>query len=114
MIMIMVSYIIMLIFLLGSPRPSPLTPQASGLSPQPSPLTPHPSPLTPHPPLLTLMIMILIMTRTMVSDDHHEAPRAVKGSVIGSSMDMWSPHGIGRESWDREVRRREGVLSSPP
>ena len=51
-----------------------------------------------------IMIMILIMTRTMVSDDHHEAPRAVRGSVGGCSMDMWCPYGIGREIWDRVVR----------
>ena len=51
------------------------------------------------------MIMIMIMTVTMVSYHHHEAPRAVRGSVVGCSMDMWCPYGIGRESWDREVLR---------
>ena len=30
-------------------------------------------------------------------------PRALRGSVVGSSMDMWCPYGIGRESWDRGV-----------
>ena len=53
-----------------------------------------------------IMIMIMSMTMTMVSYHHHEAPRAVRGSVVGSSMDMWNPYGIGRESWDREMRRR--------
>ena len=47
------------------------------------------------------MIMIMIMIMTMVSYHHHEAPRAVRGSVGGCSMDMWCPYGIGRESWDR-------------
>ena len=59
------------------------------------------------------MIMIRIMNlnvsmnmiRTMVSYPHHEAPRAVRGSVGGCSMDMWCPYGIGREIWDREVLR---------
>ena len=51
------------------------------------------------------MIMIMIMTMTMVSYHHHEAPRAVRGSVGGCSMDMWYPYGIGREIWDREVLR---------
>ena len=50
------------------------------------------------------MIMITIMTMTMVSYHHHEAPRAVRGSVGGCSMDMWCPYGIGREIWDRVVR----------
>ena len=54
--------------------------------------------------LMTRLMDILLMT--MVSYHHHEAPRAVRGSVVGSSMDMWCPYGIGRESWDREVRRR--------
>ena len=58
--------------------------------------------------------VIMIMTMIMVSDHHHEAARSVRGSVVGSSMDMWCPYGIGRESWDREVRRRKGVLSFPP
>ena len=41
----------MLIFLLGSPRPSPspLRPQASGLSPHPLLLRPQASGLSPHP-----------------------------------------------------------------
>merc|ERR1712138_390511 len=64
--------------------------------------------------MVMLMIMIMIMTMTMVSYLHHEAPRAVRGSVVGSSMDMWCPYGIGRESWDREVRRRWVCLASPP
>ena len=51
------------------------------------------------------MLVIMIMTMTMVSYHHHEAPRAVRGSVGGCSMDMWCPYGIGRESWDREVLR---------
>ena len=56
--------------------------------------------------MIMIMIMIMIMTMTMVSyHHHHEAPRAVRGSVGGCSMDMWCPYGIGRESWDREVRR---------
>ena len=50
------------------------------------------------------MIMIMIMTMTMVSYHHHEARRAVRGSVGGCSMDMWCPYGIGREIWDRVVR----------
>ena len=49
------------------------------------------------------MILIMIMIMTMVSYHHHEAPRAVRGSVVGSSMDMWCPDGIGREIWDGEV-----------
>ena len=32
-------------------------------------------------------------------------PRAVRGSVVGSSMQMWCPYGIGREIWDRGVLR---------
>ena len=51
------------------------------------------------------MIMSMIMIVIMVSYHHHEAPRAVRGSVGGCSMDMWCPYGIGREIWDREVRR---------
>ena len=27
------------------------------------------------------------------------------GAVVGCSMDMWCPYGIGREIWDREVPR---------
>ena len=57
-----------------------------------------------------IMTMIMIMTMTMVSYHHHEPPRAVKGSVVGRSMDMWCPYGIGRESWDREVLR---IVCSP-
>ena len=56
--------------------------------------------------MIRIMDMIMFMTMTMVSYHHHEAPRAVRGSVVGCSMDMWCPYGIGRESWDREVRRR--------
>ena len=44
------------------------------------------------------MIMIMIMTMAIVPYHHHEAPRAVRGSVGGSSMDMWYPYGIGRAS----------------
>ena len=57
--------------------------------------------------------MILIMIMTMVSYHHHEAPRAVRGSVGGCSMDMWCPYGIGRESWDREVLRLVDPDPSP-
>ena len=53
--------------------------------------------------MIILMTMIMIMTMIMVSYHQHEAPRAVRGSVGGCSMDMWCPYGIGRESWDREV-----------
>ena len=52
-----------------------------------------------------IMVMTMTMTMTMVSYHHHEAPRAVRGSVGGCSMDMWYPYGIGREIWDREVLR---------
>ena len=61
--------------------------------------------------MIMIMIMIMIMTMimnmimTVVSYHHHEAPRAVRGSVVGSSMDMWCPYGIGRVIWDREVLR---------
>ena len=51
-----------------------------------------------------IMIMIMIMTMTIVPYHHHEAPRAVRGSVGGSSMDMWCPYGIGRDIWDRVMR----------
>ena len=78
-----------------------------------SSLTYHPS-FTIYPQascLMTMtMIMIMIMIMAMVSYHHHEAPRAVRGSVGGSSMDMWCPDGIGRESSDREVLR---VVCSP-
>ena len=50
--------------------------------------------------MIMILIMIMIMTMTMVSYHHHEAPRAVRGSVVGSSMDMWCPDGIGREIWE--------------
>ena len=60
--------------------------------------------------MIMIMSMIMIMTLTMVSYHHHEAPRAVRGSVVGCSMDMWCPYGIGRESWDRVVLR---VACSP-
>ena len=55
--------------------------------------------------MIMIMILIMVMILTMVSYHHHEAPRAVRGSVGGCSMDMWCPYGIGRESWDREVLR---------
>ena len=57
--------------------------------------------------MITIMMMTMTMTMivTMASYHHHEPPRAVRGSVVGSSMDMWCPYGIGGESWDREVRR---------
>ena len=51
------------------------------------------------------MTMTMIMIMIMVSYHQHEAPRAVRGSVGGCSMDMWCPYGIGREIWDREVLR---------
>ena len=38
------------------------------------------------------------------------AKKAVRGSVVGCSMDMWCPYGIGRERWDREVLR---IVCSP-
>ena len=60
-----------------------------------------------------IMSMIMIMTLTMVSYHHHEAPRAVSGSVGGCSMDMWCPYGIGREVWDREVLRLVDPDPSP-
>ena len=50
--------------------------------------------------MIMIMIMIMTMTTTMVSYHHVEAPRAVRGSVGVSSMDMWCPYGIGREIWD--------------
>ena len=55
----------------------------------------------------------MVMILTMVSYHHHEAPRAVRGSVGGCSMDMWCPYGIGRESWDREVLRLVDPDPSP-
>ena len=64
--------------------------------------------------MIMIMNMIMYMIMTMVSYHHHEAPRAVRGSVVGCSMDMWCPYGIGRESWDREVRRRWVCLVVPP
>ena len=54
--------------------------------------------------MIMTMIKIKSMVMTMVSYHHHEAPRAVRGSVVGSSMDMWCPYGIGREIWDRVMR----------
>ena len=45
--------------------------------------------------MIMTMAMIMIMTRTMVSDDHHDPPRAVRGSTVGCSMDMWCPYDIG-------------------
>ena len=60
--------------------------------------------------MIMIMILIMVMILTMVSYHHHEAPRAVRGSVGGCSMDMWCPYGIGRESWDREVPR---IVCSP-
>ena len=61
--------------------------------------------------MITMMIMITIMILNMII--HHEAPRAVRGSVGGCSMDMWCPDGIGRESWDREGREGFGLTPSP-
>ena len=61
--------------------------------------------------MVMTMIMIMIMTMTMVSYHHHEAPRAVRGSVGGCSMDMWCPHGIVRESWGRVV---PGLVDQAP
>ena len=54
--------------------------------------------------MIMTMNMIMIMIMTMVSYHRHEAPRAVKGSVVGSSMDMWCPDDIGREGWEWELR----------
>ena len=51
-----------------------------------------------------IMIMIMIVAMTMVSYHHHEAPRVVRGSVVGCSMDMWCLYGTGREFWDRVMR----------
>ena len=109
-----------------SPQASGVIPELSALGPQPSARSPA---LIPHPSafslqaaglrpqatdlmtvimtmiMIMIMSMIMIMTLTMVSYHHHEAPRAVSGSVVGCSMDMWCPYGIGRESWDREVPR---------
>ena len=62
--------------------------------------------------MIMIMSMIMIMTLTMVSYHHHEAPRAVRGSVGGCSMDMWCPDGIGRESCDREGL--DGIGLAPP
>ena len=58
--------------------------------------------------------MIMIMIMTMVSYHHHEARRAVRGSVGGCSMDMWYPYGIGRGIWDREVRKLVDPDPIPP
>ena len=38
--------------------------------------------------MIMIMILIMIMIMIMLSYDHHEAPRAVRGSVDGCSMDM--------------------------
>ena len=67
----------------------------------------------PQASCLMTMAMVMIMIMTMVSYQHHEAPRAVRGSVGGCSMDMWCPYGIGREIWDREVLRLVDPDSSP-
>ena len=40
------------------------------------------------------MNMIMVMTMAMVSYHHHEPPRAVRGSVVGGSMDMWCPDDV--------------------
>ena len=53
--------------------------------------------------MIVTMIMMMIVITTMVSY-HHHAPRAVRGSVGGCSMDMWYPYGVGRDIWDRVVR----------
>ncbi len=45
------------------------------------------------------------MTPFRVSYRFGMTAKAVRGSVGGCSMDMWCPYGIGRESWDRVVRR---------
>ena len=55
------------------------------------------------------MVMIMIME----SYDHHEPPRAVRGSIGGCSMDMWCPYDIGRESWDWEAPEGIGLTPSP-
>ena len=55
--------------------------------------------------MIMTMIMIMIMTMVSYHHHHHEAPKAVRGSAGGCSMDMWCPYGIGRESWDRVVLR---------
>ena len=55
--------------------------------------------------MIKIMCMMMIMSMTMLSYHHHAAPRDVRGSVVGCSMDMWCPYGIGRERWDREVLR---------
>ena len=63
--------------------------------------------------MIMIMILIMVMILTMVSYHHHEAPRAVRGSVGGCSMDMRCPDGIGRESWDREGREGIEITPSP-
>ena len=63
--------------------------------------------------MIMILILIMIMTRIMVSYHHHEASRTVRGSVGGCSMDMWCPHGIGREIWDRVVRKLVDPDPSP-
>merc|ERR1712216_875010 len=64
--------------------------------------------------MIMITIMITTMTMTMVSYRQPDASRAVRGSVVGSSMDMWCPNDIGRESWDREVRRLVDQDPFPP
>ena len=63
--------------------------------------------------MIMIMKMITIMIMTMDSYHDHEAPRAVRGSVGGCSMDMWCPDGIGRGSWDREGREGSVLTPSP-
>ena len=53
------------------------------------------------------------MIMIMESYDHHEPPRAVRGSIGGCSMDMWCPYDIGRESWDWEAPEGIGLTPSP-
>ena len=63
--------------------------------------------------MLMIKSMIMIMTLTMVSYHHHEAPRAVRGSVSGCSMDMRCPYGIGRGRWDKVVLELVDQYPSP-
>ena len=53
------------------------------------------------------------MIMIMESYHHQEAPKTVRDSIGGCSMDMWCPDGIGRESWDREGREGIGLTPSP-
>ena len=57
--------------------------------------------------------MIMFMIMIMESYDHHEPPRAVRGSIGGCSMDMWCPYGIGRGCWDWEGLDGIGLTPSP-